>query len=128
VPTRHAQGIRTAPVFLSRRLFLDLLAQRSAFLPARWRSRSRPPTAAPILVLFVADRFDERTVRSAPALDAVPLDALALPHLPDMAFRYDVLEFNTAIKPSCIEFRFDRRGCLGVARDTAAGVRRRRIE
>ena len=61
-------------------------------------------------VLFVADRWNERLACSAPELNAIALDALAIPHLLDMAFRYDVLEFNTALKPFCIEFLFDRRG------------------
>ena len=60
--------------------------------------------------LFIADRWNERIVRSAPELRAIPLSALGVPHLLDMAFRYQQIEFNTALKPLCIEFLFDHRG------------------
>jgi glycosyltransferase involved in cell wall biosynthesis len=60
--------------------------------------------------LFVADRWDERTVPPPPGLRAIALDALRIPHLPDMAFRYGVLEFNTALKALCIEFLFRQQG------------------
>ena len=60
--------------------------------------------------LFVADRWNERIIRSAPELRAIPLSALGVLHLLDMAFRYQQIEFNTALKPFCIEFLFDQRG------------------
>ena len=60
--------------------------------------------------LFIADRWNERIVRSAPELRAIPLSALGVPHLLDMAFRYQQIEFNTALKPLCIQFLFDHRG------------------
>ena len=60
--------------------------------------------------LFIADRWDERIVRSAAELHTIPLSALGIPNSLDMAFRYERIEFNTALKPFCIEFLFDQRG------------------
>jgi hypothetical protein len=64
--------------------------------------------------VFIADYWDKRIVRSAPELHPVPLDALGITHVFDMAFRYDAIEFNTALKPFCIEFLFDQCSCSHV--------------
>jgi hypothetical protein len=62
------------------------------------------------LHLFVADHWSEAAVAAAPEFHAIPLDAVGIPNLPDMAFRYDILEFNTAIKPFCFDYLFSRKG------------------
>ena len=35
------------------------------------------------------------------------IDELAIDDLDDMAFRYSILELNTAIKPYCFDYLFD---------------------
>jgi glycosyltransferase involved in cell wall biosynthesis len=48
--------------------------------------------------LALADRGDDALLADAP-FDVVPLDALDLPDVDAFTFRYDIVEFNTAIKP-----------------------------
>jgi hypothetical protein len=60
------------------------------------------------LYLFVADRWDDAAVAAAPEFHAIPADAIGIPHLLDMAFRYDILEFNTALKPYCFDYLLSR--------------------
>jgi hypothetical protein len=65
------------------------------------------------LYLFVADRWNEAAaaaVAAAPELQAVAVEAIGIANLRDMAFRYDILEFNTSVKPFCFEYLFDRKG------------------
>ena len=61
------------------------------------------------LHLFVADRWNDAAVAAAPEFHAVPLDAIGIPNVLDMAFRYDILEFNTSIKPFCFDYLLSRR-------------------
>lgn len=60
------------------------------------------------LFVFVADRWDEAAVAAAPEFVAVPAEALGIANLLDMAFRYDILEFNTALKPYCFDYLLGR--------------------
>jgi hypothetical protein len=58
--------------------------------------------------IFLAD---EPLENPAPAdLEIVNLSELGAANIRDMAFRYNLVEFNTAIKPLCFEFMFDRAG------------------
>lgn len=58
-------------------------------------------------VIFLADAPIDG---APPAPDIVDARALALPDHDDMAMRYDVMEFATAIKPFCFFHLFDRMG------------------
>ncbi|MEM1396973.1 MAG: hypothetical protein AAGH38_05940, partial [Pseudomonadota bacterium] len=59
------------------------------------------------LFIFLADlEFDT----GPPTDNIVPAKDLDLPDLPDMAMRYSVMEFATAIKPFCFKYLFDRHG------------------
>lgn len=55
-------------------------------------------------LVFLADAPLEGT---NPFDGIVTLDALDLPNLPDMTFRYALMEFSTAIKPFCFQHIFD---------------------
>ncbi len=57
--------------------------------------------------IFLAD---EPVEGDAPCDNIIPVAEIGLPDLRDMAFRYTVMEFNTAIKPFCFEYLFDRCG------------------
>lgn len=58
-------------------------------------------------LIFLADA----EIDGPPPCDGIiPASALALPDFEDMAFRYMLMEFNTAIKPFCFEHVFDRLG------------------
>lgn len=63
------------------------------------------PEAA--FTIFLAD---EPLEGAAPCEDIVPAAEIGLPDIGDMTFRYDVMEFNTAVKPFCFDYLFDRRG------------------
>ncbi len=59
--------------------------------------------------IFLADApLDEAHRQRIAAPDIIDLAALDLPDQDDMAFRYDVLEFSTAIKPYCFRYLFDK--------------------
>lgn len=57
--------------------------------------------------IFLADA----EIEGAPPCGGIIADtALSLPDRRDMAFRYTLMEYNTAIKPFCCEYLFDERG------------------
>jgi len=62
------------------------------------------------LYLFIADRWNDATVAAAPELHAISVQAIGIPNLLDMAFRYDILEFNTSVKPFCFDYLFKQKG------------------
>jgi len=43
-------------------------------------------------------------------VDLIPVSGLPIEDLDDMAWRYNVVEFNTAVKPFCFDDMFDQRG------------------
>ena len=49
--------------------------------------------------LALADRAEGDPALDDPAFTVIPVDALSLPDFDRFAFRYDIVEFNTAIKP-----------------------------
>ena len=55
------------------------------------------------LVVFLADEIDGRFDAAALPFEVVEARALECPHFWDMAARYDIVEFNTAIKPFCFQ-------------------------
>jgi hypothetical protein len=62
------------------------------------------------LLLFIADRWNDAAVAAAPEVHAIPVEAIGIPNLLDMAFRYDILEFNTSVKPFCFDYLLDQMG------------------
>jgi glycosyltransferase involved in cell wall biosynthesis len=59
-------------------------------------------------VLFLADEVRGAYEPAALGFELVEAKDLGIHCFADMAFRYDVMEFNTAIKPSCIRYLFER--------------------
>lgn len=62
------------------------------------------------IYVFQADQRDDAVVAELPELTIVPIDEVEIPTLRDMAFRYNIMEFCTAIKPFCFDHLFDRCG------------------
>jgi N12 class adenine-specific DNA methylase len=57
------------------------------------------------LNIFLADEPLEATSTEVPEI--INVSSLGISNILDMAFRYNVVEFNTAIKPLCFEYMFD---------------------
>ena len=60
------------------------------------------------LNIFLADEPLEATSTEVPEI--INVSSLGISNILDMAFRYNVVEFNTAIKPLCFEYMFDKAG------------------
>jgi hypothetical protein len=58
-------------------------------------------------IVFLADVLSPPVQQLAGELEIVPIDRLAIPNLRRMAFRYGILELNTAVKPFCFDYVFD---------------------
>ncbi|MEM1380231.1 MAG: glycosyltransferase [Pseudomonadota bacterium] len=56
--------------------------------------------------LFLADTLPHGADISTLPFSVVPAHSLMIPSFADMAFRYDIMEFNTAIKPFCFQHIF----------------------
>ena len=70
--------------------------------------KENAPRAADNFTLFLADEIGDRNhIRDLPfrVVEGAELD---LPNYWDMAMRYSVMEFNTAIKPACFEWLFNQ--------------------
>lgn len=59
-------------------------------------------------IVFLADEPTEITARVADELRIVPGRELGISNYVDMAFKYSIMEFNTALKPFCFDHAFDR--------------------
>jgi glycosyltransferase involved in cell wall biosynthesis len=59
------------------------------------------------LHVFLADRLPSAIAVPDDHVVMTSIDELAIDGLDDMAFRYSILELNTAIKPYCFEYLFD---------------------
>jgi glycosyltransferase involved in cell wall biosynthesis len=57
--------------------------------------------------LILADRLDEYAIDLAPGITLVEAGQLPIDDLEGMTFRYDITEFNTAIKPASFRYIFD---------------------
>lgn len=60
----------------------------------------RHEPAAEFLIFLADAAADSEDVRPF----TVPMEALGIPDLEDMCFRYDILELSTAIKPFCFQY------------------------
>lgn len=56
--------------------------------------------------VFIADKFEPNSVAAISKYDFFPLDVLDIFNIESMAFKYNLTEFCTAIKPKCFEFLF----------------------
>jgi glycosyltransferase involved in cell wall biosynthesis len=62
------------------------------------------------LYLCLVDRVDGYFDAEAEPFTVVQADALGIPTFDDMAVRYDIMEFNTAVKPSMFQWLFRTTG------------------
>ena len=62
------------------------------------------------LHLFLADRLPAAVAVPGENIDLIPIESLGIDGLIDMALRYSVLEFNTAVKPDCFLHLLERQG------------------
>lgn len=60
--------------------------------------------------IFLADDAMDAQSAAGVEFDVVLAAQLDLPNLADMALRYSIMEFNTAIKPACFTYLFDHCG------------------
>ena len=63
------------------------------------------------LTVFLADKVSPETEQLSSELTNVPVDRLGIENLLDMALKYNVMEFNTSIKPFCFDYLFRVLGC-----------------
>ena len=69
-------------------------------------ARSNPELSYTIFLADVLpEKFDPQSLR----LDIVPVSELNAPVIYDMAARYGIVEFNTAVKPFCFQWLFENR-------------------
>ncbi|MDM0067885.1 glycosyltransferase [Variovorax sp. J31P207] len=59
--------------------------------------------------IFIADR-DSPEIPSEQRENVININPGIVSNLDFMAFRYSIMEFNTSVKPHCIEYLFDRLG------------------
>ena len=64
-------------------------------------------------VIFLADERPDPTATPDIEFELVPASELPLPYFSDMAVRYSIMEFNTAIKPACFKYLLGERGHVG---------------
>ena len=55
------------------------------------------------LHVFLADRLSADLSLTSQNIELIPIESLEIEGLADMAFRYSILEFNTALKPFCFD-------------------------
>ena len=60
--------------------------------------------------LVLADRSDDHLDLGSEEFPILEASSFGIEDLEGMAFRYDVTEFNTAVKPSCFNFLFEKYG------------------
>ena len=60
--------------------------------------------------VFLADRCAREVIDAVPDLQIISVESLEITELQEMAFRYGVVEFCTALKPFAFEYVFDSLG------------------
>ncbi|MGK7898736.1 MAG: hypothetical protein AB4372_35260 [Xenococcus sp. (in: cyanobacteria)] len=66
------------------------------------------PEAA--LFLCLADKLQSEVELGIEGVEVIPAENLAITNFTDFAFRYDIMEFNTAVKPFVIKDLIENRG------------------
>ena len=56
------------------------------------------------LFLCLADTLQPKLELGIPEVTIIPADRLEIPNFADFAFRYDIMEFNTAVKPFVLQW------------------------
>lgn len=69
---------------------------------------SADPQAAEQFTLFLADEITDPALLEALPFRVIESHQLDIPTFWDMAMRYSIMEFNTAIKPSCFQYLFEQ--------------------
>lgn len=64
-------------------------------------------------IIFIADERYDYSGLDVPA-DIVTADSIGIERFPEMAFRYSVIELNTAVKPFCFRWLLRQRGHIRV--------------
>lgn len=60
--------------------------------------------------VLIVDRIEGKFDRSKEAFEVIEVEELEIPSFEDLAFKYSILELNTAVKPFLMEFLFKNRG------------------
>ncbi|MEO1043414.1 MAG: glycosyltransferase [Pseudomonadota bacterium] len=63
-----------------------------------------------VFFLFLVDELDDQDLIEALPFDVVEARTVGIPCFFDMAYRYTIMELNTAIKPFCIQYLMDECG------------------
>ncbi|MEM6912384.1 MAG: glycosyltransferase [Pseudomonadota bacterium] len=63
-----------------------------------------------VFFLFLADELDDQSLVEALPFAVVEARDVGIPCFFDMAYRYTIMELNTAIKPFCIQYLMDETG------------------
>jgi len=64
--------------------------------------------------IFVADELDQGFDYSYTGCNVVPVSEIGIESINDWAFKYNVTEFCTAVKPSCIKYLFNHQNANNV--------------
>ncbi|MDJ0530969.1 MAG: glycosyltransferase [Xenococcaceae cyanobacterium MO_207.B15] len=62
------------------------------------------------LFLCLADKFTPEIDLGIEGVEIIPAEKLSIRNFPDFAFRYDIMEFNSAVKPFVMQLLIEERG------------------
>ncbi|MDJ0743975.1 MAG: glycosyltransferase family 4 protein [Xenococcaceae cyanobacterium MO_167.B27] len=62
------------------------------------------------LFLCLADKLTPEIDLGIEGVEIIPAEKLSISNFPDFAFRYDIMEFNTAVKPFVMQLLIEERG------------------
>ncbi|MGH9441785.1 MAG: glycosyltransferase family 4 protein [Thermoanaerobaculia bacterium] len=59
--------------------------------------------------VLIVDRIDGAFDPAGESFEVIEVESLGIPDFPDLAFKYNILELNTAVKPFFLEYLFQRK-------------------